>query len=242
MLASRLPSEAGVGPSGPQGIASIFEQFDLPGRTAERQSSPPAEKDKFSLSNLNKEAPSLGAAQMQSATIGWTQMLQMLGNTSSSIPPITLGQQGSQSMPAANPAAAAQLPEPSPLFAGGQPAQAAQPSQAAQLPEQMLPAASPFVAAARSQGGRLLEDDPDVLGEGPALAVRTTQRRAKLKAQARVRDDADADWEMEEEDAEPEWKEPSSRNTKEPKVNVRFFSPPRPVRSVQRGCPSLACQ
>ena len=215
MIATRA-GEAAVGPAaGSKGIASIFQQFELDSVT--RPAPGPADPEKLMLGNLSKEAPALDAPQLQSATIGWTQMLQMLGASSGSIPPMQLGG-GPAAL--AVPPAAQQLPQPSPLYPRGR-----SPAPVADPHERAPPAASPFTAPTQllePRSDAALGNTDDVFEGRTAPRADRTARRAKLRAQVRAKDDADADWEMEEEEAEPEWKEPMSRNTKEPKVNVRF--------------------
>jgi hypothetical protein len=208
-----VPKSSGVQmpAAAPLGIAAIFEQLEDKVLTSsgreQGQNRFGSGADEVAPDSLNANAGSLGPTQLQSATHGCTQMLQLLWNSSSSFPRAM--QSGAFSYKTSE---VSQLPEPFPLDTS-----LTKKEEAAKITpghsECAVPA-SPFVGAAAAA---VATSSPEAEGE-PALPTRA-QRRVKLQAYSRLKDDTD--WELDEDGIEPEWKGPPTRNTKESKVNVR---------------------
>jgi hypothetical protein len=221
-IVSSRSLEARMGPSSQLGIAAIFEQLEgsvMACKCTEHgRPTYGGDADRLSLQDLNTNHPSLGPFQLQSSTIGFTQMLQLLGNSSSSLPTIPSGPAF-----AFKPSDAPQLPAPYPLDTGLTFQQKELAYKAAGDLECLLPE-SPFEAAA----GEHKEAAAGVAAcsaeaEGGPAPVPRAQRRARLQFHSRVKDDAE--WELDEDDAEPDWKGLPSRNIKESKVNVSCSFP-----------------
>jgi hypothetical protein len=221
---------ASVGAPRQQSIGAVFEQMGS--LSVFREVMPGTD----GALGQNQGQVSCGAPG-QSGTIGWSQLLSMIGDGSSTIPPVPLDT--SPSLPEGGRApkldSGAPLPMPGhfpphnhhlnllclpppthspPLNPG---------TAVAPVPEATLPRQSnlagrrevdPSDAAIRNETQQHKQEE----AEPP---VRKSERRAKVRAKARVREELDEDWEMDEEDHEKEWKEPNTRASKEPKVNVR---------------------
>jgi hypothetical protein len=208
---------ATTGPTMSHSIDAIYQQL----------TNLAAQQDNAQALRPDERAPS-PRDNTQSVTLSWTQMLNALGGYSTAplLPSITDGRVACTGAPheaaearAAAPApAAAAAPSPVPdLF------QLAAPS--GQVPVDEPPETQrgersprPFALWQSKHGDPDYDPGTEASG-GPSSRSERNKRRPRAR-----RNDEDEDWELEDADeaeVDREWKEPTGRATKEPKVNVR---------------------
>ena len=172
--------------------------------------------------------------QAQSVTIGWTQLLQDLNDSTTAHP---MGPGGDSAAPnGPRPDQQVQLqPQPpaaatphhdttAPYLFQPRPASPSPRPLARAGPSGEQATARPFAMWRGGAGGGAGTSEEREAAPPPAP---TASGRSKRKSRPITRDDEDQDWEIDEADEadlEPEWKEPKGSLTKEPKVNVRHCS------------------